>query len=106
MTLKRAIYTSTLAAGVGLTGLLGVGVGTASADQGGPPCNTPGAPRCGDDHHDWSRGPAPVDWHNRGIDQGRGDHQPFNWHGQQVMPVPAGNGAGWGFWFGGNWVPL
>lgn len=108
MTFKRAIYASTLAAGVGLTGLLGVGLGTASADPWGPPCNAPGAPRCGDDHHDdWNRGgPAPMDWQRRGIDQGRGDHQPFNWQGQQVTPMRAGNGAGWGFWFGGNWVPL
>ena len=113
MTFKRAIYASTIAAGVGLTGLLGVGLGTASADPWGPrPCNAPGAPPCGDHHDDWNRGPggprgpAPVDWHGRGVDQGRFDHQPFNWYGQQVTPMPAGNGAGWGFWFGGNWIPL
>jgi hypothetical protein len=47
-----------------------------------------------------------VDWQHRGIDQGRGDHQPFNWNGQQVTPMRAGNGPGWGFWFGGNWIPL
>jgi hypothetical protein len=40
------------------------------------------------------------------MDQARGDHQPFNWHGQQVTPIPAGNGAGWGFWFVGTWIPL
>ena len=32
MTFKRAIYASTLAAGVGLAGAFGVGLGTASAD--------------------------------------------------------------------------
>ena len=109
MTFKRAIYASTLAAGVGLAGLVGVGLGTASADPGGQPCNAPGAPRCDDHHDDWNRdhgGPAPVDWQHRGIDQGRGDHQPFNWNGQLVTPMPAGNGPGWGFWFGGNWIPL
>lgn len=109
MIFKRAIYASTLAAGVGLAGLVGVGLGTASADTWGPPCNAPGAPRCDDHHDDWHRGPggpAPVDWQHRGIDQGRGDHQPFNWNGQQVTPMPAGNGPGWGFWFGGNWIPL
>src|SRR3978361_569249 len=44
MTFKRAVYASTLAAGVGLAGLFGVGLGTASA-QPGPPCNAPRARR-------------------------------------------------------------
>ncbi len=35
MTFTRAIYASTLAAGIGLAGLVGVGVGTASADPWG-----------------------------------------------------------------------
>jgi hypothetical protein len=47
-----------------------------------------------------------VDWHGRGIDQGRFDHQPFNWNGQQVTPMPAGDGHGWGFWFLNQWIPL
>jgi hypothetical protein len=112
MTFTRAVYAATLAAGVGLAGLFGVGLGTASA-QPGQPCNAQGAPACqdrqwndnrpGDDNN---RGPAPMDWQHRGIDQARGDHQPFNWNGQQVNPVPAGNGAGWGFWFLGTWIPL
>lgn len=113
MTVKKAIYASTLAAGVGLAGLFGVGLGTASA-QPGPSCNAPGAPQCqdlqryggGHDNKNNNRGPAPVDWHQRGVDQARGDHQPFNWNGQQVTPMPAGNGAGWGFWFLGTWIPL
>lgn len=115
MNVKRAVYASTLAAGVGLAGLLGVGLGSASADP-GQPCNAPGQPACGDQHPGDNRGPGNdnrgpgenrgVDWHNRGIDQGRGDHQPFNWNGQQVTPIPAGNGAGWGFWFLGTWIPL
>jgi hypothetical protein len=46
-----------------------------------------------------------MDWHQRGIDQGRFDHQPFNWNGQQVYPVP-GDGGAWGFWFMGTWIPL
>ncbi len=113
MTFKRALYASTLAAGVGLAGLLGGGLATAAADP-GPQCNAPNRPPCGqnDNHDQWghddNRGgnPAPVDWHNRGVDQGRQDHQPFNWNGQQVTPVPAGNGQGWGFWFGPIWIPL
>lgn len=108
MTFKRAVYASTLAAGVGLTGLLGVGLGTASANPG--QCNMPGQPPCGQDQHDnWGHdndNRAPVDWQHRGVDQGRQDHQPFNWNGQQVTPLPAGNGAGWGFWFGPVWIPL
>lgn len=109
MSIKRFLGAATLAAGAGLAGVLGIGLGTASA-QPGPPCNAPGAPACGGH---WNQqgpgdghGPAPADWQNRGIDQGRGDHQPFNWNGQQVTPMPAGNGAGWGFWFLGTWIPL
>jgi hypothetical protein len=113
MTFKRAMYASTLAAGVGLAGLFGVGLGTASADP-GPQCNAPNRPPCGQDQHNNqgpdrgdNRGPGQgADWHGRGIDQGRQDHQPFNWNGQQVTPMPAGNGAGWGFWFLGMWIPL
>ncbi len=108
MSLKRAVGASTLAAGIGVVGLFGLGSGTASAEP-GRPCNAPGAPACGqpgpgqgrDDH-----GGAPANWQGRGIDQGRSDHQPFNWNGQQVTPVPAGSGAGWGFWFLGTWIPL
>jgi hypothetical protein len=107
MTFKRALSASALAAGIGVAGLLGVGLGTASADPWG--CDRPGNPPCGDhrdDHRDDHGGPAPVDWHGRGVDQGRFDHQPFNWMGQQVNPVPSGDGNGWGFWFLGQWIPL
>ena|ERR1700754_1222152 len=107
MTFKRVVCASTLAAGVVLAGLFGVGLGTASADP-GQQCNWPG---CQDQHrNDWGqgdkRGPAPMDWQHRGIDQGRNDHQPFDWNGQQVTPMRAGNGPGWGFWFMGTWIPL
>ena len=124
MTFKRAMYASTLAAGVGLAGLFGVGLGTASADP-GQQCNAPGRPPCGQDRHDnqgpgdnrgpggndWQGqggpgGPGPVDWNHRGIDQGRQDHQPFNWNGQQVNPVFDQVHNGWGFWFLGMWIPL
>jgi hypothetical protein len=101
MTLKRALSASTLAAGIGIAGLFGVG--TANADP-GQWCDHPGAPAC-EDHRD-DRGPGPVDWQHRGIDQARNDHQPFNWNGQQVTPMPAGDGHGWGFWFFGTWIPL
>lgn len=103
MTFKRVLSVSTLAAGIGITGLFGAGLGTANADP-GQGCDGPGAPAC-NDHRD-DRGPAPVNWQNRGVDQARGDHQPFNWNGQQVTPMPAGDGHGWGFWFFGTWIPL
>lgn len=101
MAFKRVLCATTLAAGVGVAGLLGMGLGTASAEP-WQPCDRPGAPPCGHD----DRGPAPANWHDRGVDQGRFDHQPFNWNGQQVTPMPAGNGGGWGFWFLGMWIPL
>jgi hypothetical protein len=118
MNLKRMVCASTLAAGVGVAGLLGVGLGTAGADPGN--CGGWNQQQCGG--HDNNNGPGwnnnnngpggpgwnngPVDWQHRGIDQGRQDHQPFMWNGQQVQPMQAGNGPGWGFWFLGQWVPL
>jgi hypothetical protein len=57
--LKRMVCASMLAAGVGVAGLFGVGLGAASA-QPGPPCNAPGVPACQDNN----------DWQGRGIDQG------------------------------------
>ena len=107
MTFKRALSASALAAGIGVAGLLGVGLGTASADPWG--CDRPGNQQCGDhrdDHRDDRGGPGPVDWHGRGVDQGRFDHQPFNWMGQQVNPVQSADGNGWGFWFLNQWIPL
>ncbi|OBI74388.1 hypothetical protein [Mycobacterium sp. E740] len=95
MNFKRMMYVSTLAAGVGVAGLFGAS--TANANP-GPPCNAPNAPAC-------QQGPG-NDWQNRGIDRGRQDHRPFNYNGQQVQPLPAGNGNGWGFWFLGQWIPL
>lgn len=104
MNITRAVAASTLAAGISLTGLLGSGLGTASAE---PDCNAPGRPACDQRRDDGRPGDnRGIDWRNRGIDQARGDHQPFNWNGQQVTPMQAGNGAGWGFWFLGTWIPL
>lgn len=118
MNLKRVLYASTAAASIGAAGLFGLGLGTASADPGQPcggpnpqacqqgpggPGNGPGGPNNGP-----GNGPnnGPDDWQHRGIDQGRQDHRPFNWNGQWVQPMPAGNGHGWGFWFLGQWIPL
>lgn len=117
MNLKRLVYTSTAAVGIGAAGLFGLGIGTASADPG--QCGGPGPQNCqgpnngwnnGHDNN-WNNGPdnqnnGPGDWQHRNVDQARQDHQPFNWNGQWVQPMPAGNGAGWGFWFLGQWIPL
>jgi hypothetical protein len=103
-TITRAVCASTLAAGIGLTALFGVGLGTASAEP-GPGCGRPGTSAC-DNRDDRDRGPGQVEWQGRGVDQGRQDHRPFNWNGQQVIPMRDGNGQGWGFWFLGTWIPL
>src|SRR6185312_17382724 len=98
MNLKRMAGAAVLAAGIGIGGLLGTGIGTASANP-GPPCDAPNAP-C------QPAPPGPNDWQHRDINQARGDHQPFMYNGQRVEPTPAGNGDGWGFWFLGRWMPL
>ncbi|MCX2931955.1 hypothetical protein ORI20_16855 [Mycobacterium sp. CVI_P3] len=112
MNLKRMVYTTTAVAGIGAAGLFGLGIGTASANP-GQPCGGPNAPGCQQGPNNGpgngpNNGPnnGPVNWQQRGIDQGRQDHQPFNWNGQWVQPMPAGNGHGWGFWFLGQWIPL
>ena len=101
MTFTRVMSAATLAAGVGLTGLFGLGLGSASADPGAG-CDRPGA-SC--EHRD-DRGPGPMQWQSRGVNEGRQDHRPFSWNGQQVTPMHAGDGNGWGFWFLGTWIPL
>jgi hypothetical protein len=48
--------------------------------------------------------PRGMEW--RGIDQGRFDHQPFNYRGNWVTPVFNPDFRNWGFWFLGVWIPL
>lgn len=45
-------------------------------------------------------------WDQRGPDDARFDHQPFNWQGQRVEPYWDQYRAAWGFWFFGMWMPL
>ena len=52
----------------------------------------PGPQNCQGPNDDWHNGPA--DWAHRNVDQAGRDHQPFNWNGQWVQPMPAGNGDG------------
>ena len=103
------VCTSVLAAGVGAAGLFGTGLGAAAADP-GQPCSAPNTSACRPaqgQNNGPPNGSAPENgWQNRGVDLGRQDHQPFNYNGQQVHPLPAGNGDGWGFWFLGKWIRL
>jgi hypothetical protein len=50
--------------------------------------------------------PPPRDLAWRGIDQGRFDHQPFNYNGAWVNPIFNPDFNNWGFWFFGIWIPL
>ncbi|MDO3639295.1 hypothetical protein [Mycolicibacterium arseniciresistens] len=60
----------------------------------------PGGPR-------WDAPPPPPrDQGWRGIDQGRYDHQPFNYRGSWVTPIFNPEFRNWGFWFFGLWIPL
>ncbi len=113
MNVKRMLCASVMAAGIGTAGFLGLGTGTAVAAP-GQNCGAPNVPACQGGPQNGGNpqggpqqnGPAPQPNNQRGIDQGRQDHQPFLYNGQQVTPLPAGNGAGWGFWLGGIWIPL
>ena len=78
------------------------------ADWRGGPGGGPGGPQWpgGGDDHGWRPGPPPRDLGWRGIDQGRFDHQPFNYGGNWVTPVFDPGFNNWGFWFFGVWIPL
>ncbi len=52
----------------------------------------------------WGAPPPDQGW--RGIDDGRRDHQPFNYNGSWVTPVFNPDFNNWGFWFVGIWIPL
>lgn len=98
MNVTRKVGASVVAGGLAAAGLFGLGLGTANA-QPSPQCGVPNTPPC-------QGAPAPNDWQQRNMDAGRKDHQPFNYNGQLVRPLPAGNGDGWGFWFLGRWIRL
>jgi len=99
MLLTHEIGAPIVAGGIALTGLIGLGLGSAAADP-GRACGASNAPS-------YQQGPqGPDDWQHRNIDQARQDHRPFIHNGHRVQPVPAGNGDGWGFWFLGQWIRL
>jgi hypothetical protein len=97
--------------------------GPGGSDRGGPPPGGPGGPERGGPGGpdrgpgwpggpgrpgpDWRGGPPPppgLAW--RGIDQGRFDHQPFNYNGSWVTPIFNPDFNNWGFWLLGIWIPL
>ena len=51
-------------------------------------------------------GPPPPDLGWRGINEGRYDHQAFNYNGNWVQPIYNQDFNNWGFWFFGIWIPL
>src|ERR1700676_4362759 len=128
MRFRKTVARSAIVGALGASALgLGVGLGTASADHGngGQSCwpqncqgdqrGNGGQDRGGDgrqwgnqwqpdqgrsDQGGWDQRP----WDQRGIDDARGDHQPFNWQGQRVDPYFDNNRGAWGFWFLGLWI--
>lgn len=68
---------------------------------GGPDRGPGGGPDRG---NNWGPPPPNLAW--RGIDQGRFDHQPFNYNGQWVSPLFNPDFNNWGFWLFGIWIPL
>jgi hypothetical protein len=130
MNLKKHVAQAAIAAALGGSALaLGVGASPASADP-GQPCwqdcqgdhrgDGPQGNR-GDDHQwgdqgrpdQWRQGQWQPDqrgdwrpWDQRGIDDARFDHQPFNWQGQRVEPYWDQGRNAWGFWLGPIWIPL
>jgi hypothetical protein len=70
----------------------------------GPGWDGPGGP--GWQQGGWGGPPPPPDLAWRGIDQGRFDHQPFNYNGAWVNPIFNPDFNNWGFWFFGIWIPL
>lgn len=111
-TMKRTVGIVGIAAGIGLAGI-GLGTAVASADP-GQQCGAPGAPQCNSGpQNPGQQQPGqqqdqpqqrPVE--QRGINDGRTDHQPFMYNGQQVNPVFDTGHNAWGFWFLGMWIPL
>jgi hypothetical protein len=135
MRFRKTVARGAIVGALGFSALgLGVGLGTASADP-WQPCwaqNCQGDQRGdgGQDHRgdggdgrQWGDQWRPDQWRpdqwrpdqggwdqrpwdQRGIDDARGDHQPFNWQGQRVDPYWDQDRGAWGFWFFGLWIPL
>ncbi|MCW2686248.1 MAG: hypothetical protein JWR37_1138 [Mycobacterium sp.] len=121
MHVKRLTCASAIAIAIGVSGLT-AGVGVAAAQPGPAPCGIqgcqgpsgpgdrgpggPGGPGGPNDRGGYGWGAPPPDQGWRGIDQGRFDHQPFNYNGNWVTPIFNPDFNNWGFWFLGIWIPL
>jgi hypothetical protein len=126
MNLKNAVLKAAVIGALGLPALgLGIGAATASADPGGhgQPCGVfcPGDNGGdhgfrGDDGNHGFRGDGGDQgfrgdgdgrtWDQRGIDDARFDHQPFNYEGQRVEPYFDNDRGVFGFLFFGVFVAL
>jgi hypothetical protein len=116
MSWKKIAAAGAIAGSLGAA-TMGLGSGLASADpgggHGGPPCFYCQDQRGHDNGHGYGRddrGPqryADYDrWDQRGIDNARYDHRPFNYYGQRVEPYWDNDRAVWGFWFAGIFIVL
>lgn len=108
--LKKTLAGAAITGVLGLPALgLGIGAGTASADPNNHGCFNPYS--CSD-NNDNGRGNHDQDydhnlrWDQRGIDQGRYDHQPFDYQGQRVEPYFDNDRGVFGFQFFGIFIPL
>lgn len=113
MLVSRVVGGAAVALAVALSAAVAV-PGTAAA-QPGPPCGFgqcqgpgggPGGPGRPGGPGGGPLPPPPRGMQWRGIDQGRFDHQPFNYRGNWVTPVFNPDYRAWGFWFLGLWIPL
>ena len=86
MDVKRIFGVSTLVAGIGEAGLIGVGLGTAGADP-GQPCGARNAPVCAPLQQQGPGQPGPNDWQRGqnkwqdGQNNWQGSHDNNNWQG-------------------------
>jgi hypothetical protein len=109
MKLKNFAMRTAIVGALGVSALgFGGALGTASADPGfhDQPCFLQ---FCHDRGHGFGRGDRGFDgrrWDQRGFDDGRRDHLPFNYQGHRVEPFfDHGRGA-WGFWSFNSWIPF
>lgn len=104
LTWKRTIGIVGIVSGIGVAAA-GLGAATAAADP-GQVCQVPGQHTCSEAQQFATR---PIDqraYAQRGIDDGRRDHQAFIYNHQWVQPLFDPGRNAWGFWDFGTWIPL
>jgi hypothetical protein len=119
MDIRRLAYAATTAVVIGASAVAATpAVAIAQPGQAcrSGDCRGPGGPQTGHDGPGRPGGPGGPRWDAppppprdqawRGIDQGRYDHQPFNYRGNWVTPIFNPEFRNWGFWLFGLWIPL